>query len=119
MKLFVGNLPHSCTDNELSDLFSSVGSVVSAKIIMDRYTQKSKGFGFVEMSSKDEAEQAIEQLNGKDFKGRAIVVNEARPQEARPPGGGDRSRGPGGPGGRPMGGSGDRDRRGPPRRNSF
>lgn len=112
MKLFVGNLPHSCTDNELSDLFSQIGSVVSAKIIMDRYTQKSKGFGFVEMSSKDEAEQAIEKLNGKDFKGRNIVVNEARPQEARPPQG-DRRPG-GGPGGRPMG-----DRRGPPRRNSY
>lgn len=83
MKLFVGNLPHRCSENEVTALFETVGSVVSTKIIIDRATQKSKGYGFVEMSSSDEGKKAIDQLNGKDFQGRNLVVNEARPQEKR------------------------------------
>ncbi len=83
IKLFVGSLPYSLTDEELADLFKEVGTVVSAKVIVDRETGRSKGFGFVEMSSDDEAKAAISNLNGKDVGGRAMVVNEARPQENR------------------------------------
>jgi cold-inducible RNA-binding protein len=82
-KLFVGSLPYAVTDEELSEMFSGAGTVVSAKVIMDRDSGRSKGFGFVEMSTDDEAKAAISQLNGKDVNGRAIVVNEARPQENR------------------------------------
>jgi len=82
-KLFVGSLPYALTDEELSELFAAAGTVVSAKVIMDRDSGRSKGFGFVEMSTEDEAKAAISQLNGKDINGRAIVVNEARPQENR------------------------------------
>ena len=82
-KLFVGSLPYALTDEELADLFAAVGTVVSAKVIMDRDSGRSKGFGFVEMSTDDEVKAAIDQLNGKDINGRAIVVNEARPQENR------------------------------------
>ncbi len=82
-KLFVGSLAYSVNDDQLQDFFASVGTVVSAKVIVDRDTGRSKGFGFVEMSSEDEVKEAIKQLNGKDLEGRAVVVNEARPQERR------------------------------------
>ena len=82
-KLFVGSLPYSTTDDELSQIFAEAGTVVSAKVIFDRDTNRSKGFGFVEMSSDDEAKAAIDKLNGKEVNGRAIVVNEARPREER------------------------------------
>ncbi len=82
-KLFVGSIAYSVNDDQLKDFFSTVGTVVSAKVISDRETGRSKGFGFVEMSTDDEAAEAIKQLNGKDLEGRALVVNEARPQEPR------------------------------------
>lgn len=82
-KLFIGSLAYAVRDDELADFFASAGTVVSAKVIMDRETNRSKGFGFVEMSSDDEAKVAVEQLNGKELAGRAIVVSEARPQQPR------------------------------------
>src|ERR1700761_6431652 len=82
-KLFVGSLAWATNDDSLKDFFSQAGTVTSASVIMDRETGRSKGFGFVEMSTDDEAKAAIDQLNGKDLDGRAIVVNEARPQENR------------------------------------
>src|ERR1700693_3278127 len=82
-KLFVGSLAYSVTDEELAEVFSEAGTVESAKVILDRDTNRSKGFGFVEMSSEEEAKAAIDKLNGKEISGRAIVVNEARPQENR------------------------------------
>ncbi len=87
-RLFVGSLSYNVTDQMLSDAFAQAGTVVSAKVIMDRMTGRSKGFGFVEMSSDDEAKKAIEVMNGKDVDGRAIAVNEARPMEPRTGGGG-------------------------------
>lgn len=92
-KLFVGSLPYSTTDGELEELFANVGTVVSAKVIFDRESNRSKGFGFVEMSSDDEAKAAIDKLNGTELGGRNLIVNEARPQaprENRSFGGGDR-----------------------------
>lgn len=83
VKLFVGSLAYSVRDDELEDFFKAAGTVVSAKVIMDRETNRSKGFGFVEMSSDEEAKAAIEQLNNKELAGRAIIVNEARPQAPR------------------------------------
>ena len=83
-KLFVGSLAWATTDDSLKDFFSQVGNVVSASVIVDRESNRSKGFGFVEMSSDDEAKAAVDQLNGKDLDGRAIVVSEARPREDRP-----------------------------------
>lgn len=83
MKLYVGNLPHASTEQELTDIFAAFGTVVSAKIILDRDTGRSRGFGFVEMGSKEEGEKAIEELNGKEIGGRAVVVNEARKREKR------------------------------------
>ena len=83
-KLYVGGLPYSTTDAELKDAFSQAGTVVSAVVIMDKMTGRSKGFGFVEMSSDEEATKAIDTFNGKDFGGRNITVNEARPMEDRP-----------------------------------
>ncbi|MFO0781540.1 MAG: RNA-binding protein [Candidatus Saccharimonadales bacterium] len=83
-KLFVGSLAWATTDDSLKDFFSSAGTVVSATVIQDRETNRSKGFGFVEMSSEDEAKAAVDQLNGKELDGRPIVVNEARPREERP-----------------------------------
>lgn len=80
-KLFVGSLPFETTDVKLSDLFSKVGKVESANVITDRNTGRSRGFGFVEMSSEEEAKKAIEELNGSELKGRNIVVAEARPRE--------------------------------------
>lgn len=87
-RLFVAGLPFSTTDEELKNLFLGVGSVVSANVIIDRDSGKSKGFGFVEMENPEEAENAIAKLNGSDFGGRTLVVNEARPQEERPNRGG-------------------------------
>ena len=94
-KIYVGNLPFSATNDSLNEMFSKFGSVESAKIVMDRDTNRSKGFGFVEMSSADAAATAIEKLNGSDVGGRSLVVNEARPMEPRTGGfgvgrGGDR-----------------------------
>jgi RNA recognition motif-containing protein len=93
-KLYVGGLPYSFSDGDLNQLFSAHGTVESANVITDRNTGRSKGFGFVEMSSQSEAEAAIEALNGTDLEGRNITVNEAKPRESR---GG--SRGGGGYGG--------------------
>ena len=83
-KLYVGNLDYSTTDEQLGEIFAQAGTVVSAKVITDRYSGRSKGFGFVEMGSEKEAKKAIEMLNSKEVQGRAIIVNEARPQEPRP-----------------------------------
>jgi RNA recognition motif-containing protein len=85
-KLYVGNLAYSVRDQDLSDAFSQYGSVSSAKVMMDRETGRSKGFGFVEMGSDAEAQAAINGLNGQPVAGRAVVVNEARPREERPAG---------------------------------
>ncbi|MBW8065470.1 MAG: RNA-binding protein [Nitrospira sp.] len=87
-KLYVGSLPYSTTEQELSELFAQHGSVQSAKVITDRYTGQSRGFGFVEMATSEEAQKAITALNGMAMGGRTLVVNEARPQEKRPYGGG-------------------------------
>src|SRR3989344_2320196 len=99
-KLYVGNLPYSATDEILADVFAPFGTVESAKIIMDRDTGRSKGFGFVEMSSDEEAQVAIEKMNGSDYEGRPMTVNEARPQAPREGGGGRGFGGGGGGGGR-------------------
>ncbi len=82
-KLYVGNLDYNITGDQLTELFSQAGKVVSAAVITDRYSGRSKGFGFVEMSSAEEAKKAIETFNGKDFEGRNLIVNEARPREDR------------------------------------
>jgi RNA recognition motif-containing protein len=87
-KLYVGGLPYSSTEDELRDAFSQAGSVVSAAIIMDKMSGRSKGFGFVEMSTDEEAQKAIDMWNGKEFGGRTLTVNEARPMEPRSGGGG-------------------------------
>lgn len=89
-KLYVGGLPYSVSDGQLSELFSPHGTVDSARVITDRMTGRSKGFGFVEMSSQEEAESAIQSLNGTDLEGRSITVNEAKPRESSggPRGGG-------------------------------
>ncbi len=84
-KLYVGGISYSTNDSALKDAFSKAGSVTSATIIMDKMTGRSKGFGFVEMSSDAEADAAIEMFNGKELDGRNLTVNEARPMEARPP----------------------------------
>ena len=120
--LFVGNVDHNCTENDLHDFFAGAGAVTSVNIIQDRTTGRSRGFAFVEMGSEEDAKNAIQQFHGKEFKGRPLTVNEARPREPRPPsggggggggdgggaGGGRRERGGGGGGG---GGGGYRDRR--------
>lgn len=85
-KLFVGGLPYATTDEELKTHFSAAGNVISAQIVMDRMTGRSKGFGFVEMESDAEASKAIEMFNGQDFGGRSLAVNEARPKTERPRG---------------------------------
>jgi RNA recognition motif-containing protein len=87
-KLFVGNLNHNTTENDLQDYFAQAGTVVSVNIMQDRSTGRSRGFGFVEMSSDAEAEKAIANFHQKDFQGRPLTVNVARPREERPPGGG-------------------------------
>jgi hypothetical protein len=101
-KLYVGNLPYSVRDEDLQQSFSQFGSVTSAKVMMERDTGRSKGFGFVEMGSDAEAQAAINGMNGQSLGGRSVVVNEARPMEARPP----RSFGGGGGGGYGGGGGG-------------
>ncbi len=119
-KLYVGNLPYSFRDEDLQQAFSQHGSVSSAKVMMERDTGRSKGFGFVEMGSDAEAQTAINAMNGQQFGGRGLVVNEARPMEPRPPrsggfgggaggggfGGGGRSGGGGYGGGGRSGGGG-------------
>jgi RNA recognition motif-containing protein len=82
-KLFVGSLSYGVTDDQLNDAFAQFGTVVSAKVIMDRDTGRSKGFGFVEMSTDEEAQAAVKGLDGKEIGGRAVAVSEARPQENR------------------------------------
>ena len=101
-KLYVGNLAYSVRDDDLQQAFGEFGAVTSAKVMMDRDTGRSKGFGFVEMGSDAEAQAAIEGMNGQSLSGRAIVVNEARPREERPGG----FRGPYGGGGAGGGGGG-------------
>jgi len=115
-KLYVGNLPYTVRDEDLQQTFSEFGSVSSAKVMMERDTGRSKGFGFVEMGSDAEAQAAIQGMNGQSLGGRSVTVNEARPMEARPPrsggggyggggyGGGDRSGGGGYGGGGGRGG---------------
>jgi len=102
-KLYVGNLSYNINKNDLEQMFAAHGTVTSAQVITDRETQRSKGFGFVEMGSDQEAQAAIAALNGKSVDGRALTVNEARPQEPRSGGGGGgfggQRRGPGGGGG--------------------
>jgi cold-inducible RNA-binding protein len=110
-KLYVGNLPYSFRDEDLQQAFAAHGTVTSAKVMMERDTGRSKGFGFVEMGDDAQAQTAINAMNGQQFGGRGLVVNEAKPMEARPPrsgggfggggygGGGDRSGGYGGGGG--------------------
>jgi RNA recognition motif-containing protein len=102
-RLYVGNLPFSATDESLMQLFQQAGQVESARIITDRDTGRNKGFGFVEMSTEQEAADAITKYNGADFEGRSITVNEARPMPPREGGGG---------GGRGFGGGRDRGNRG-------
>ena len=84
-KLYVGGLPYSTTQDELQNAFSQAGAVSSASIIVDKMTGRSRGFGFVEMTNDEDAQKAIEMWNGKDFGGRKLTVNEAKPLEARPP----------------------------------
>ena len=125
-RLYVGNLPFQAQDRDLQDFFSSAGVVTNVNLMMDRVTGRSRGFAFVEFSTPEEAQRAVDMFNGKDFSGRPLTVNIARPREERPPGGGgggfrrERSFGGGGGGGggyRGGGGGGDRggwrdDRRG-------
>jgi RNA recognition motif-containing protein len=82
-RLFIGSLPYDATTSQLEELFSQAGKVESVNVITDRYTGRGKGFAFVEMATEEEAQKAIKMLNGHDLNGRAIVVNEARPQEDR------------------------------------
>jgi RNA recognition motif. (a.k.a. RRM, RBD, or RNP domain) len=109
-KLYVGNLPYSVRDSDLEQSFGQFGAVTSAKVMMERDTGRSKGFGFVEMGSDAEAQAAIAGMNGQSLGGRSCVVNEARPMEARPPrtGGGGYGGGGGGGGGYGGGGGGGR-----------
>jgi RNA recognition motif-containing protein len=108
MKLYVGNLPFKLTEGALEDLFSPYGTVKEALLVMDKMTQRPRGFGFVTMSTAEEGQKAMEALNGKQLEGRAMVVNEARPRDDRPP---QRDFGGGGGGGR-SGGYRDRGDRG-------
>lgn len=93
-KLYVGGIPYSSTEDDLKSAFGEIGAVTSATIIIDKMTGRSKGFGFVEMANDADADKAITEMNGKDFQGRTLTVNEARPLEERPPrrefGGGNR-----------------------------
>ncbi len=106
MKLYVGNLSFDTTTSDLEQIFGEIGTVESTNIIEDRDTGRSRGFGFVEMSSKEEGQNAIEQLNGKEISGRQLTVNEAKPREDRGGGGGGGRGGYGGGGGRGGGGGG-------------
>ena len=105
-KLYVGNLPYSVRDSDLEQSFGQFGTVTSAKVMMERDTGRSKGFGFVEMGSDAEALAAVEGMNGAPLGGRSLVVNEARPMEARPPRTGGGGYGGGGGGGGGYGGGG-------------
>jgi hypothetical protein len=105
-KLYVGNLPYSVRDGDLAQAFGQFGAVTSAKVMMERDTGRSKGFGFVEMGSDAEAQAAIEGMNGQPLGGRNVVVNEARPMEPRPPRSGGGGYGGGGYGGGGYGGGG-------------
>jgi RNA recognition motif-containing protein len=105
-KLFVGNLTFTATENDLQDHFAQAGVVVSVNIMQDRMTGRSRGFAFIEMSSKEDAEKAIQMFHSKDFQGRPLTVNEARPREERPPGGGGGGGYRGGGGGGYRGGGG-------------
>ena len=105
-KLYVGNLPYTVRDEDLQQSFSQYGSVSSAKVMMERDTGRSKGFGFVEMGNDAEAQAAIAGMNGQSLGGRSITVNEARPMEARPPRSGGGGYGGGGGGGGGYGGGG-------------
>ena len=87
-KLYVGGLPYSITEDRLEELFAEHGAVESARVITDKFTGRSRGFGFVEMSSQEEAQTAIDKLNGTDLEGRSLTVNEAKPREPRSGGGG-------------------------------
>ena len=114
-KLFVGNLSFNTTENDLQDAFAAHGQVVEATLMMDGMTGRSRGFAFVTYSTPEEAQKAIEAMNGAQIDGRALTVNIARPKEERPPGGGGRDRGPrreggggGGYGGGGYGGGGSR-----------
>ena len=95
-KIYVGGLPYSATDQQLQELFAPYGTVASAKVITDKFTGQSRGFGFVEMSSPEEASKAIAALNGTQMDGRTLTVNEAKPQEPRFGGGGGFGGGRGG-----------------------
>ena len=114
MKLYVGNLAFATSSQELQELFAQAGTVESASVVEDRDTGRSRGFGFVEMASKEDGQKAIEQFNGKELNGRALNVNEARPRENRGGGGGrggggfNRGGNRGGGGGRDFGGRNDR-----------
>lgn len=106
-RLFVGNLSYQTMEQDLQDYFSQAGVVVGVNVMLDKFTGKSRGFAFVELSSGDEALKAVEMFHGKEFQGRALTVNIARPREERPPGGGGGGpRGGGGGGGGPRGGGG-------------
>jgi RNA recognition motif-containing protein len=99
-KIYVGGLPYATTDAQLQEIFSAHGTVESARVITDKFTGRSRGFGFVEMASQEDAQRAIQALNGTDLDGRNLTVNEARPQEKRSGGfGGGERRGGGGGGG--------------------
>jgi len=107
MNIYVGNLPHKATEDEVRQAFAEFGEVAEVRLIVDKFSGESRGFGFVEMPSKDEAEKAIEEMNGKEFMERALNVNEARPKVDRGGrGGGGRSGGGRGGGGRGGGGRG-------------
>ena len=108
MKLYVGNLSFDTTENDLQTQFEQFGKVVEAALVTDRETGRSRGFAFVTMGSAAEGEAAIKALEGKDFQGRNLTVNEARPREDRPQGGGGGGRSFGGGGGRSSGGGGGR-----------
>ena len=120
MNIYVGNLPYSMTEEELKEVFKPFGGVESATIIKDKFSGESRGFGFVEMGVKEEAERAIQEMSGQECQGRKLIVNEARPREERPPrssggyqGGGRSDRGDlGGRGGFQGGGRSDRGDRG-------
>ncbi len=90
MNIYVGNLPYSVTDGDLRDAFAEFGNVDAVNLITDKFSGESKGFGFVEMGNNSEADAAIKALNGSDFKGRNITVNQAKPKSDRPRGGGGR-----------------------------
>jgi RNA recognition motif-containing protein len=109
-KLFVGNLSFNTTEGDVLDLFKQAGNVTSCELIVDKFTNKSRGFAFVEMGSQEEATKAITMFNGKELDGRALTVNEARPREDRPRGGGGGFGGGRGGGGRGGDRGGRRDR---------